>query len=197
MKVSFGVSGEDQGLGVPYPKDDSPDSANVGYFDIKRNPENTLNFPELHGWAELKEFIEVINRTDSLFRTLRCDVASSDFNRSPYTKKITSYVTTAFEILDWNRVTGTYEDLYKRFCEFATGSISDSTVIDFELVPTSYLDHGINRGWSVDVWNTGLGGDDKEARVAWIAGIEEVKGFLVRESTIYSDQLRLGRQTIS
>jgi hypothetical protein len=198
MKVRFRVSGEEQRLGIPYPKGDSPESTNVGYFDVKRNPDALSNFPELEGWKELKDFIQAANQPDSLFRTLRCDVAANGINHSGFKQKISSYITVAFEILDWNLGQEPYQELYKAFCEIARDyPVPDSTFVEFELIPTSYLEHLINRGWSVDLWCTGLGKTKHEARTSWRAGLQSLKKFLVGESTLYVDQLRKGRKTIS
>ena len=183
MRVRFGVAGDEEGFGVPYGKGKHPDSENVGYLDAKKNPAALAKFPELKGWPELEDFVREVNQPESLFRTLRCDVAASDVNHSGFTKKVSSYVTVAFEIVDWNRAQQPYAELYRAFCEFARGYPAPApTFVEFELIPTSYREHGINRGWSVDVWSSGLGNTAEEARVHWQAGLRAAKEFLAMES---------------
>jgi hypothetical protein len=126
------------------------------------------------------------------------DIATSNINHSGFTKKVTSYVTIAFEILEWNMPKGTYEDMYKYFQQYAAQySTPNSVVVEFELIPTSYNDHGISRAWSLDVWNTGLGNSEAEARGAWYSGLQIVQDFLAWQSSLYGNELKRGRKTIS
>ena len=75
MIVELKVAGEDQGLGIHYPKGIAAGSTNVGYVDLKKNSEALASLPELQGWPELDSFLRAVNLPDSLFRTLRCEVA--------------------------------------------------------------------------------------------------------------------------
>lgn len=47
------------------------------------------------------------------------------------------------------------------------------------------------------MWNTGLGTSEDEAREVWRLGLQVVQDYLVRENTLYADQLKKGRKTIS
>jgi hypothetical protein len=197
MIVELKVAGEDQGLGIPYPKGTATGSTNVGYVDLKKNPEALAGLPELQDWPELEGFLRAVNLPDSLFRTLRCEVAASPIKHSGCTRKVTSYVTVAFELLDWNQAQGAYGELYRSFREYSSGLKAPvKLVVEFELIPTSYLMHGINRGWSVDVWISGLGTSKDAARATWRAGLRIVQDFLTKESALYADQLKQGRATL-
>lgn len=197
MIAEFKVADEGQGLGIPYLEGSASGSTNVGYFDLKKNPEALSGLPELRGWPELKNFLRVVNQPDGLFRSLRCDVAASRIDHSGCTRKVTSYVTVAFEVLDWNRAQGGYGELYRRFREYSAGVKAPvKLVIEFELIPTSYRTHGIIRCWSLDVWVSGLGTSKEAARATWRAGLRVVEDFLTRESALYADELKRGRATI-
>jgi hypothetical protein len=188
MMTRLLIADEKQGLGVPY----------NGYVDLKRNPERISELSEINGWQELENFLRVVNQPDSLFRTLRVDVSASSINHSGFTKKVTCYVTIAFEILEWNRPKGTFEDLYKFFLQYtARYSTPNRAVVEFELIPTSYNDHKVNAAWSLDVWSTGLGNSEDEARGAWYSGLQIVQDFLEWQSTLYRNELKRGRKTIS
>lgn len=194
MRVTFLISKE--GLGVPYPKSDLPESDNVGYFDVKKYPDKIALFPEVQGWSELVAIIEAVNRPEGLFRTLRCGVALCDINRPPFTKKISSYVTVAFEILEWNGSEKSYRQMYEEFVRFAqTRNVAAANIIEFELHPTSYNDHSYT-GWSIDLWNTGFGQSEKEVRDTWVIGLKLIQEFLVGQSIRYADQLKKGYKTI-
>jgi hypothetical protein len=198
MIVELKVAGEEQGLGIPYPKGSVAGSTNAGYFDIKKKPEALAGLPELLGWPELEGFLKAINQPDSFFRTLRCEVVASPIKHSGCTRKVTSYVTVAFEILDWNRAQGSYGELYRSFSDYCSGVQAPvKLAIEFELIPTSYLAHGIGRGWSVDVWVSGLGTSKEAARATWRTGLRIVQDFLTKESALYADQLKQGRATVS
>lgn len=176
------------GLGVPYPKNESPSSQNIGYFDIKLFPEKMGLFPELKGWEQLKGLIVIANKPDGIFRTLRCDVTSSKLKRQRYKHKVTSYVTFAFEIIEWNKKEN-FHQLYKEFSLFAERQVvTEQNIVEFELVPTSYNDHSYN-AWSVDVWNHGFGGNEKEAKANWLFGLRIIKEFIVDQNQKYGDQL--------
>jgi hypothetical protein len=56
----------DEYLRFPYTAQRRPDGINHGYFDLKRNPGQAAEIPELYGWPEMEDVIVAINRRDSL-----------------------------------------------------------------------------------------------------------------------------------
>lgn len=181
------------GLGIPYPKNTSFESSNIGYADLKKFPEKIDELPELKEWDELKSLIKSINNIENIFRTLRCDVSQSKDRKVDF--KVTSYVTLAFEILDWN-VKENFKELFKDFSKFSKSvQPSKLTVVEFELIPTSYNDHSYN-AWSIDIWNHGFGMSERFARSNWSKGIEILKAFFYDQNSKYGKELRKDRKTI-
>lgn len=184
-----------EGLGIPYPKSNLPGSKNIGYFDLKRYPSRIEAISELKGWDELKGLVTLVNKTDSIFRSLRCDVAQNRPRTELGEYKISSYVTVAFEILDWN-VKENYKQLYDEFLLFARSRRPvEHSIVEFELVPTSYNDHSLT-AWSVDIWNSGFGNKSKESRKTWAESLRVVKGFIQDQNQKYSNQLLQERRKI-
>jgi hypothetical protein len=195
--MRFTEGGGDEGLGVPYPQGDNPEGFNVGDFDLKKEPARISEIHEVRGWPEMEEFLKAVNKSDSLFRTLRCDVFGDDYSHKKMKKRVISYVTIAFKILDWNGPKGTYGDLYQRFQRFASQYHTPDTIyIKFHLIPTSYNYPGGGRGWSVDIYTVGYGATERDARSAWQSGLKRVREFLAWRSARYGGELRKGRRTI-
>ncbi len=196
MQVNFSEPKKfDQGLGVPYPKGESPTSTNIGYFDIKLLPEKIDLFPELQGWPELKELVRAVNKTNSIFRSLRCDVAQSKITRDGFRHKISSYITLAFEILEWNSKEN-FKQLHDKFLVFAkTQVVRVDNTVEFVLEPTSYNEHAYT-AWSVDLWNHGFGRTGKEAKQNWLSGLHIIKAFVADQNQRYGNQLLKDRKKI-
>lgn len=198
MEIEFKIAGAEQGFGVPYPEGADPGSTNVGYIDLKKNLDQVTEFPEVRGWPELETFIRAVMQPPSLFRTLRCDIAASPFKRFGCTRKVSSYVTVAYEILDWNLAPEHFRGLCESFRQYAAGVKAPvKLLIEFELIPTSYRDHGVARAWSVDLWVSGLGTSKEAARATWRAGLRILQDFLTQQSALYADRLNQGHATLS
>jgi len=196
MKVKLSEGTRDDGLGIPYPKRDG--TTNVGYRDLKNQPATKADIHEISGYPELQQFIDAVNQC-GFFRTIRCgDVDFGRVNISGGLDAICSYVTIAFEILDFNRARECYVDLYEGFVAMAVDCTQcANTFVEFKLIPTSYNAHGINRAWSADIEIRGLGTTKTEARKNWALGWRTVQSFLVNEGALWAGELRKGRVTIS
>lgn len=102
---------EKDGLSVPYPPSDEGGRTNVGYFDLKLNPELISRVHELTGYPEFEKLTKSINRPESIFRSLRLDIKpKAQVEGATYAHS--SYVTIAFEILSWSQAEENYRDLY-------------------------------------------------------------------------------------
>lgn len=193
MKVTFcEPDPNSKGLGIPYPSALIPSTC-IGYFDVKRYPEKVSEFPEIREWPELKDFIYFINQQDSIFRTLRCEVTSGKAVHEKH--KITSCVTIAFEILEWNSIEN-FRHLFEAFKLFAsTQSQVFKNVVEFEPVPTSYQDHNVTL-WSLDSWNHGYGRTWDNAKKNWLAGLRILTAFVNEQNRQYRRELASDRKKI-
>jgi len=184
MRIQYTQGTDEDGLGIPYPREIDAELNNLGYFDLKKEPQRIDEIYELEGWPEFHEFIALINRKDSLFKSLRCDVWFASLPRHPqFTRIAVGYVTIAFETLALNLSLEAYEALRARFKDFAARCPpNDQTTLEFKHIPTSYNEHGIARAWSQDIEIHGLGNTDAESRQAWLAGLRVVQDFIVQEN---------------
>ena len=196
--IRFLEESDEDGLGIPYPSTVGNDTNNAGYFDLKENPSAISDIHELAGWPDFESLVRSINGQDSFFKTLRCDIwFASVSGHSKFKKVAIGYVTVAFEILELNLSKSAFDEL-RRFLKFAPQCLTwPETVINFKHIPTSYNAHQIARAWSEDIEIHGLGKSENEARTALLRGLPAVQAFLLRESTLYSGELKKGRKTIS
>jgi hypothetical protein len=184
-------------LCLPYAAERRPDGVNHGYFDLKRNPRHIAEVPEIYGWPELEDVITIANHSDSIFRTLGCEIVLIDFDDPKLKKRLVSYVDLAFEILSLNEEKENYYQLFRRLEEFAAPfQLPGNVSVLFEICPTRFAAHQFD-GWRVTLWNAGIGRSDSEARAAWHLGVEVFKEFISTESAQCADLLRNGFKTIS
>lgn len=184
MRIKFTQGTDEDGLGIPYPKEIDAELHNLGYFDLKKEPQRIAEIYELAGWPEFQEFIALINRKDSFFKSLRCDVWFASLPQHPqFTRIAVGYVTIAFENMALNLSKENYEALRQRFKDFAAQyPPNDQITLEFKHIPTSYNEQGIARAWSEDIEIHGLGNTDDEAGQAWLAGLRVVQAFIVQEN---------------
>jgi hypothetical protein len=192
MQIKFTEGSDEDGLGVPYPQEIDSELHNLGYFDLKKEPHRIVEIEELKNWPEFRQFIEWINERDGFFKSLRCDLWIASMLPDAKFKCIAvGYITIAFEILELNTSKQPYETFRQRFKEYAAAyPQSEQTNFELKHIPTSYINHGIPRGWSEDVEIHGLGNTDEEAAEAWFVGMRVFEDFLVEENAISADQLK-------
>lgn len=197
LRTRFTEGGREEGLGVPYPKGGRPGTSNIGYVDLKKEPDRISEIHEIRDWPEAVKFLKEVNRPQSLFHTLRCDVWIEPVEAQRMRSCAISYFTVAFEIFDWNGPKGPYQDLYERFRKFAAlNHTPGAMMVEFHLIPTSYNYPTGGQGWSVDIMMFGFGETGVEAKATWRAGLKLVQDYLVRESDLYGHELRKGRKTL-
>jgi len=183
----------DGGLGIPYPAQKRPDGENHGYLDLKRHPALIKLVPEIQGWPELELFLSDINLPTSIFRTLGCEVGSTQLRNG--NTKITSYNDIAFEILEWNH-RDAFVTLWEKFQLYTKDYSNTPAKVEFELQQASYNDHRF-QGLNLTIWNHGYGETGNFARERWASGLTLVKIFLRAESDKFGGELEKGHKTIS
>lgn len=178
-----------EGLPVPYPPSDEGGRTNVGYFDLRGHPELIAQVHELRGYPEFEKLIRDINRPESIFRSLRLEVKP----RAQIEGAIhahSSYVTIAFEILNWSRLEANYRDLYQQFIRFPLRrSPPDSTRLQFRPVWVNFDEHR-EGGVGLDIVIIGVGLSESQALAAWRSGLTAVREFLTKVSEKHIHHLR-------
>ena len=198
MPIEFRLleSSVEDGLGIPYR---SRQGANgiMEYFDLKRSPSLIPKIRELRNHRELQEFVSDVNRKESLFKTLRCEMLHSCPSGMPtITHKVHWHFTFCFEIVDQN-----YKNSFDAFNSALyrySQSLAESNHLLFELklIPTSYRDHDITL-WSEDIEIFGYGRTKPESKKQFKRGLRMLQHFMGRETKRYAGELNKGRPTIS
>jgi hypothetical protein len=184
------------GLGVPY----RPSMASGGmtqYFDTKRNPACIPKIREIRNKKFLICFLQNLNSSTSLFRSLRCErYCECESELDGFKRKAHWNFTFAFEIVEFN-YSGHHEfqNVFEKY--LATLPASARVHYELEIIQTSYNDHHITRSFSQDLIIYGYGQSEREAKDAFLRGLKDVGNLFARESTTWSNQLRLGLPTIS
>jgi hypothetical protein len=170
------------GLSVPYSQGTEPGNTNIGYFDLKRHPENISQIHELNNYPEFFELIKTINLPTSIFRTLRCDARSDSIKFAGYNNAVSCYVTIIFEILNWNWPEDNFRRLYDLFLGFRFQPLPpDTTRFDFIPVPVDFIDDDCGvRG--LDIYIHGIGQSKEEAQEACRLVVVALQEFLSRQS---------------
>jgi hypothetical protein len=178
MLTSFSVAADDQLLKIPYRASQGSGSPNMGYVDLKAQPERIAEIPELTGYPELEELVRVLNKQESSFRTLRVDTAKDVFRRPEFSKSESSHLTISFENLGGEDDERFYMEAHRSFSSYVSLlPVSDAIVINFVAVP---LQVQTFRGWCLDLWLYGFGKSEDEARRNWLSGLTILREFLLR-----------------
>jgi hypothetical protein len=202
--MNFCIDETPETLGIPYTSTTYNGGGNVGYLDLKRKPELIADIYELKGRPELQKFIELINRSDSRFRSLRCDWSGPGFHKEPVEEwRLGSYVTVAFEILERNN-SEALEVLCRKLVGYAKDQPADAgSIIAFKRIQTVFNDHprGQNGrvfvGTTQDLFVQGIGPTALVAEVAWKKAIAAISGFFAMEAFKYPEELAKGAVRIS
>lgn len=195
MLIRFQVLGKEQLLVFPYRSGTTPDSTNIGYIDLKKEPERIAEIHELNGYPELQDFVRCLNAPESIFRTLRSDTVRDSFKPPDYTKSVFSHSTIAYDFLECNQDPAMYQSIYELFLDSGLGgALPDSVVADFWLIPTYYKIHE-QPGWCLDIWLYGYGNSEKESHGGWSAGLRALKTHFMRMSAANAEHFREASMT--
>lgn len=178
MLTGFSIAADDQLLKIPYRASQGSGSPNIGYVDLKRQPERIAEIQELIGYRELEELVRVLNKQESSLRTLRVDTAKDVFRRPGFSKSIFSHLTVSFENLGGEDDKRFYMEAHRSFSSYVSLlPVSDGIVINFVAVP---LQVQTFRGWCLDLWLYGFGTSEEGAKRNWLSGLTFLGGFLMQ-----------------
>lgn len=178
MLTSFSIATDDQLLKIPYRASQASGSANIGFIDLKAEPERITEIHELAAYPELEELVRQLNKQESSFRTLRVDTAKDIFRRRSFSRSAFSHLTISFENLGGEDDKRFYMEAHQSFSSYVSLlPVSNAIVINFVAVP---LQVQTFRGWCLDIWLYGFGHSEDEARRNWLSGLTLLKKFLLR-----------------
>jgi len=98
--MEIGIAFDKNPLPLPYVPINHEGHVRYEYIDLREEPERIDELPELKDAPELREAIKTLNGPESVFRTLGCEKAASDFPHPTLKRKFVSYFDLAFA--DWN-----------------------------------------------------------------------------------------------
>lgn len=172
--------GEDQRLYVPYRPGQGSHTANVGFIELKAQPERIAEIHELRGFPEFEELIRALNVPESSVRTLRIDTGKGEFPRDTYSHSYFSMLTFCFEVCQGDEDKRYYVELYRFFVQVASPLLpADNVQIDFHLVPLT-VKAGNYSGWALEIRLYGYGKSEDDAHGAWAQGFRQVNEFILR-----------------
>src|SRR5687767_1549837 len=93
MLLSFKISDESQLLKMPYGANEGSISPNIGFINLKTQPERIDEIHELEGFPELKELLLLLNKPDTVFATLRINTGKNIHKFEGYSNSYFSFLT--------------------------------------------------------------------------------------------------------
>lgn len=172
-------AGEDQRLHIPYRPRSGSHATNVGFIDLKAQPERLAEIHELSGYPDFEDLVRVLNQPDCSLRTLRVDTAKDEFDRPGFSSSYFSFLTVSFEQAHPEDDRRYFCELYRSFTAYASGIIlPDAVQVDFYIVPLEVTANKF-RGWCLDIRLYGFGASEGEAMKHWSDGLRLVRELLL------------------
>jgi hypothetical protein len=175
----FDLTDDPRHLPIPYPPMEHQDSTNHGFMDLRGNPDLIDRVPEAIGMPELQEALRLINAENSRFMSLGCDTWRQEFehpNHPELTRRRESYIDLAFAELERN----TDREAFTALAEAIRADLQPRPELLFvhiiaERQRTSFnTSNGVVGGWSLALWISGAGADERQARHNWAAALRQV-----------------------
>ena len=177
MISRFVTMGEEHLLKIPYHKGEGSHSSNIGYIDLKQEPDRISELHELQGYPEFEELIRRLIQPQCTLRPLRIDTAKDEFYHPQFSNSHYSFLTVSFDNPDPVDDARFFAELHGSFQSYGS-HLPDSVRIDFYLVPMAIPRHKF-RGWCLDIRLYGYGTSETEARGNWATGLEILNDFLI------------------
>lgn len=143
------------------------------YCDVKRQPELLLQIEEAVRFAELENFLALVNSAASILESAKCD-AWSTTEIHPEEEifggacKFGSYVDLVFNQSDARYSFPTHEDFLKQITALLKRAPEIPASADFLLRRCLYHENaGIREGYYVTFYLFGYGRDEMTARLQW------------------------------
>lgn len=166
--------GEDQRLYIPYRAGTGSHTSNIGFIDLKAQPERLCEIHELQGYPEFEELLRTLNSAECSLRTLRVDTSDDDFPEFGHSHTCFSMLSFCFEALGQDEDKRYFVELYNYFRRSASGYLpGDDVRVDFFLIPLTLVSIGYH-GWALEIRLYGFGISVESSRNAWARGFERV-----------------------
>ena len=164
---------------VPYPNVDHADGKkNYGFLDVKANPELIDSIPEVQGWPEFKQLLQVINGPESSLMSLGCEKSYFPYDgkatKFGITTYIGSYTDVAFSDIPMNQDRSNLLTLAQQIRDQINPIFANTGArVDLTLQQSPSL-FGVPDCWTIQLKLRGYGRDNDEARKMWGAGASEL-----------------------
>lgn len=197
MKLQIIEPKDSERLGIPY-EDGVGSRGEFRYTDSRQRPDLIREIPEIAKHKSLIEFVQTLNSSWSLFRTLRseafceCNILN-ELNENEF--QAHWQFTFAFEILDFN--VGGHDVFQELLIQCAqTLWFENKVLISSQKIPTYYRDHKLY-AFCQDVTLYGIGDTAAVALAGFNEGLCFLKLLFESESIKHSSELKGGKVTVS
>jgi hypothetical protein len=160
---------DDEMLELPWAAAD----AGPRYYDLKRQPELLAHIQEAVRFAELSDFLALVNSASSVLESAKCDAWDSrEINPEEEifggACKFGSYVDLVFNQSDARHSFATHEEFLKRITGLLKRAPEIPASADFLLRRCCYHESpGTREGFYVTFYLFGYGSDEMKARQQW------------------------------
>jgi hypothetical protein len=147
------------------------------YVDLKRHPEWLARIPETEVFAELAEFLRVVNSALSMVESAKCDIWTTE-DLSPEEEifgasiKFVSYVDLVFSRLEDRESFSLHELFAKKLVELLRRTPETPSVAELCVRRCYFQGNAITaEGFYCTVYVSGYGDDEARARQNWGIGL--------------------------
>ena len=168
-------------------------SGKIAYVDLKRHPELLPSIAEAQTFAELAEFLRLVNSPRSLVETAKCDAwATTELNAEEdvydASHKFASYVDVVFSNTDANlssyrQSLPTHEQFARRLVELLRRVPETPSAAEVCVRRCYFADEsGVQEGYYCTLYVSGYGKDEDSARQHWGVALKLMGNAIVQLS---------------
>jgi hypothetical protein len=173
---SVELGADDETLELPWAADGGP-----RYYDLKRQPELLLHIDEASCAPELGEFLVVMNSTDGILETAKCDTWSST-EMNPEEEifgaayKFGSYVDVLFSPETSRCSFAEHEQFAKRITQLLKRVPEIPAAVELLIRRCFYhVEEETREGFYITLYVLGYGDDEDQARQRWAIALKLVE----------------------
>jgi hypothetical protein len=180
---SIELGREDPVLDFPW----SDPAGKLAYVDLKRRPELMAQVEEAAIFAELGEFLRVLNSARSMVETAKCDAwatteLSAEEDVYDASHKFASYVDMVFSNTDARVSLAAHEQFARNLVELLRRTPETPSAAEVCVRRCFFWDSGVREGFYCTLYVSGYGDDEVCAHRNWGIGLKLMGNAIVQLS---------------